>query len=86
MKKSILVLVLLMASMLNAGNDKPVDSARIADVLPTKMEHVMIQTDLFKIKWVVSQMKSEVKSLDKSIQYMKDLAPLITDFERKIRK
>lgn len=85
MKKVVILLVLVMSTMLNATNTLN-DSLRFDEDLPAKREKIAFKADMMKVKMLQVQIKHSAGNLPESIKFLRELAPVISKIERKMRK
>lgn len=85
MKKVVILLVLVMSTMLNATNTLN-DSLRFDEDLSAKREKIAFKADMMKVKMLQVQIKHSAGNLPESIKYLRELAPVISNIERKMKK
>lgn len=85
MKKVVILLVLVMSTMLNATNTLN-DSLRFDEDLPANREKIAFKADMMKVKMLQIQIKHSAGNLPESIKYLRELAPVISIIERKMKK
>lgn len=89
MRKSILVLGFLCTTLLNAQPLNNVDKSIKVEVdeLPTIVKkEVKFRTDILKAQWIKIQIKSNKVGLEKSIQLLNELKPIVEKMEKQVRK
>lgn len=87
MKKSVLVLGLVLSTMLNASPKVDADSLRVEEDLPTMLQKIKSKSDRLRVDWIQIQLKQEKgKDLNKGIRLLKELSPIIHRMERNLEK